>query len=93
MRAETGREDRGVEESGGEGRLSLLALSTLMYFPYSTETHIAKRGRAGALVGAQLVCVLDRGEWEGSMERKARISTAVFVLWSVVRGDDDDVVF
>lgn len=56
-----GREDRGVEESSGKRRLSLLALSTLMYFPYSTETHIAKRGRAGALVGAQLVCVLDRG--------------------------------
>lgn len=95
MRAESGNE----HEEGAGWRLSLLALSTLMYFPYSTETHIAKRGKAGGSGGCTAcVCVLDRGKrggyWrEREREREARISTAVFVLWSVVVRGEDDVVF
>lgn len=91
MRAESGSED----EEGAGWRLSLLALSTLMYFPYSTETHIAKRGKTRGSGGCTACVRAGQGGDEGKriLEREARISTAVFVLWSVVVTGEDDVVF
>lgn len=84
MRAESGNE----HEEGAGWRLSLLALSTLMYFPYSTETHIAKRGKAGGSGGCTAcVCVLDRGKrggyWrERQRERGSHINCCVRTLVS-----------